>query len=325
MSEFHSKPPLHVIKGSELAVLDAGTQEFLDRGDGLIADYEGYRRRLAPEQMMSPADAGVDVEMIDPATSVSSSKPFRILRPAGASGSLPLLFYFHGCRWQKGEPHSHDRFLYEVCRRAHISIACIDDALADDLSLTDKLRTSEQIIASLLEERALTAGSRPLLIGGDGVGGYFAASLSLTWDRRHSHAPGVVLLVCPMIPGTEETSSRQQFADGPWLTARIIQQMLSSRFARQIDHSDAVLPALAGLRQLTNSPPVMIVTAENDPLRDEAETYGRNLMKAGIEVSLTRYIGTIHNFPVVDALADTAAARAAVGQIVNACMTSACR
>lgn len=43
-------------------------------------------------------------------------------------------------------------------------------------------------------------------------------------------------------------------------------------------------------------PPVHILTAEFDPLRDEGEALHRRLMAQGVESSCQRYLGVIHGF-----------------------------
>ena len=47
----------------------------------------------------------------------------------------------------------------------------------------------------------------------------------------------------------------------------------------------------------------LIITAENDVLRDEGEPYGRKLIGDGVEVVTTRYNATIHDFVMLNALA----------------------
>ena len=61
-------------------------------------------------------------------------------------------------------------------------------------------------------------------------------------------------------------------------------------------------------------PDALVITAENDVLRDEAEAYARRLWKAGVRVTSTRYLGTIHDFVMLNAIADTPAARGAIAQ-----------
>jgi acetyl esterase len=49
-------------------------------------------------------------------------------------------------------------------------------------------------------------------------------------------------------------------------------------------------------------------------LRDEGEAFGRKLAAAGVTVTSVRYNGTIHDFMLLNPIANTPAVRAAVDQ-----------
>ncbi len=57
-----------------------------------------------------------------------------------------------------------------------------------------------------------------------------------------------------------------------------------------------------------------MINGEADVLRDEGEAYARHLRSAGVDVTAIRYAGTIHDFVMLNALADTNAARAATAE-----------
>jgi acetyl esterase len=75
-----------------------------------------------------------------------------------------------------------------------------------------------------------------------------------------------------------------------------------------------VSPFNATIEQLSGLPSALVITDENDVLRDEGEAYAKKLIQAGVPVTATRYLGTIHDFVILNALGDTPAAIAAVEQ-----------
>lgn len=64
------------------------------------------------------------------------------------------------------------------------------------------------------------------------------------------------------------------------------------------------------------------VDDENDVLRDEGEAYAQKLIQAGVTVTAVRYLGTIHGFVMLNALAETPAARRAI-QLANTSLHNA--
>ena len=74
-------------------------------------------------------------------------------------------------------------------------------------------------------------------------------------------------------------------------------------------------PLRASIDQLKGLPPALVITAENDPLRDEGEAYARKLKEAGVNVDAVRYNGTIHDFVLLNALRHLPSTEAAIEQV----------
>jgi acetyl esterase len=61
-------------------------------------------------------------------------------------------------------------------------------------------------------------------------------------------------------------------------------------------------------------PQTLLMVDENDVLRDEGEPYGRKLAAAGVPVRLIRYNGTIHDFMLLNPIANTPPVHGAIEQ-----------
>ena len=71
---------------------------------------------------------------------------------------------------------------------------------------------------------------------------------------------------------------------------------------------------MLAIDQLSKLPPALIIVDENDVLRDEGEAYAHKLMQAGVPTTAVLYLGTIHDFVMLNAITDTPAARGAIDQ-----------
>ena len=91
---------------------------------------------------------------------------------------------------------------------------------------------------------------------------------------------------------------------------------------KSVRRETTATPLHATLEQLKGLPEALVITAENDVLRDEGEAYAKKLNAAGVKVTATRYIGTIHDFVMLNPITHTPAARAAIKQASEAIRTN---
>jgi acetyl esterase len=166
----------------------------------------------------------------------------------------------------------------------------------------------------LLDPTLNVDGSR-LAVVGDSAGGNIAAAVTLLSKQRRGPKISFQLLFYPVTDANFETGSYTQFQDGPWLTKSAMEWFWNAYLPDKAARKEIIAaPLSAKPNQLEGLPDALVITAENDVLRDEGEAYARKLWEAGVRVTCTRYIGTIHDFVMLNAIADAPAARGAIAQ-----------
>src|SRR6478752_5948681 len=108
------------------------------------------------------------------------------------------------------------------------------------------------------------------------------------------------------IPATDasvDTDSYHEFGTGRFLAREFMKYGWDLYAPDKNTRNDPyVSPLRASHEELEGLPPALVITAENDPLRDEGEAYARKLMDAGVPVATARYDGMIHDFVLLSGL-----------------------
>jgi acetyl esterase len=238
----------------------------------------------------------------------------RILWPEKAPQLLPVIVYIHGAGWVFGNAHTHDRLIRELAVGAHAAVVFPNYSLSPEAKYPTAI---EEIYAVVkwVEEQGASYGldANRLVVAGDSVGGNMAAAVTLMAKERGGPKIGRQLLFYPVTDASFDTESYRQFATGYFLRRDAMMWFWDQYLAdpKQRDEITAS-PLRATVDQLRGLPPALVITAEADVLRDEGEAYAHKLREAGVRVTAARFLGIIHDFVMLNALANTAAARAAI-------------
>ena len=304
--------------------LELHTQEFVDSLAGAPPIYTlslvDARSVLAQAQSIPVGKPSAQTEDIALPVGPTGSVPIRVIRPVGATAVLPVVMYFHGGGWVLGDRDTHERLVREIAVGAQAAVVFVDYARAPEARYPVAI---EQAYAATryVADNAAELGIDPLrlAVAGDSVGGNMAAAVTLIAKQRRGPNIAFQLLFYPVTDSGFDTPSYNQFADGPWLTKRAMEWFWDAYLPDPaVRKQPTATPLNASLDQLASLPEALVIVDENDVLRDEGEAYARKLSDAGVRVISVRYNGTIHDFVMLNALADTPATRGAIAQAVGA-------
>jgi acetyl esterase/lipase len=122
----------------------------------------------------------------------------------------------------------------------------------------------------------------------------------------------------PVTDGAMNTATYEQFASGYYLSRPEMEWFWDAYLPDKTKRGEITAsPNQASTDQVAGMPPTFLCVDEADVLRDEGEAYGAKLRTAGVPVTTVRYDGTIHDFMLLNALSDTRATRAAIGQATS--------
>lgn len=221
--------------------------------------------------------------------------PIRIYRPV-LGVDLPVLVYFFGGGWTLGTIDTSDA----VCRRLANAAGCLVIAAGYRLAPEHKFPAAVQdcyAATRWVAENASQIGvdASRIAVGGDSAGGNLAAAVTLlARDDQDFDLVGQVL-VYPNTDYFSDTVSLRESSD-PWLFNATSVNWYWANYLATPEDGRSPLASPLRAADLSGLPPALVITAEFDPLRDQAEQYAHRLIEAGVPVTLTRYDGMVHGF-----------------------------
>lgn len=239
----------------------------------------------------------------------------RIYRPAVAA-PLPVVVYLHGAGWVFHGSRGHDVLARELAGRARSAVLMPAFARAPESAYPIALEQCCSLLKWIRRDgQRRGLDPRRIALAGDATGATLATGLALRASEDDTQGLRAQVLLCPATDPGCDTPSHERFADGAYLRRDDV-RWLWEHYLPGGDFAEVrAAPLRAALGELAGLPPTLLITAEVDVLRDEGEGYACKLRDAGVKVTAIRYLGTIHGFCHLEALRETAAARAALDQV----------
>ncbi|HEX3968328.1 MAG TPA: alpha/beta hydrolase [Edaphobacter sp.] len=291
--------------------IDAKVQAILDaakaRGGKPMEQKTPEELRAERAEMMArfvpmPEYAGVRVEqriiVVDDEAAGGREIAVRIYRPAGVSGRLPVVVYFHGGGFVMGTLDTHDPYCRGLATEAGAIVVSVDYRLAPEhkfpAGVEDCLAATEWVLEHVGE---LGGDERRVFVAGDSAGATMATVSALLLRNRGDagRLAGQILLYPVAGYCDPPTASYVEMATGYGLT-RSGMEWLWGQYLNHRDEAKDFRAAPLMAESLAGLPRAFVVTAEYDVLRDEGQAYARRMEAEGVEVTHVFAEGMNHAF-----------------------------
>ena len=272
-------PVLHPQARAALAAQD-GAQPVNDPGLDIVRDRAEARAAALAAQREKVAR----VEDAD-----ADGVPVRVYWPSTGT-PLPVVVHLHGGGFVFNDIEVHDPAVRRLANRSGQAIVSVDYRRPPEHRFPAAPDDVDTVIGWLQRagsDLGLDAGR--ISVHGDSAG----ANLALVAALRHPGLFRALVLIYPFIDARMRSAS---YGTAPGLFDRDEAAWYWEQYAS--GPGDYVDPDFSPFDsdRLDTLPPTLVISAEHDPLRDEAETLAERIAEAGGVVVGTRYLGLMHGF-----------------------------
>lgn len=219
----------------------------------------------------------------------------RVVSPPKSNGLLPTMVYYHGGCFVSGGFTTHDNQLRQLAMFSGCRVIAVQYRLAPEYPFPAAHDDAERG-ATIIHQNAKQLGvdASRITLAGDSAGGHLALVTALRLKAAGTWQPAQLILIYPMLDATASMASYASNGEDYIIT----RDTLLSGYEMYLAATPATHPDASPLwrEDFHGLPPVHILTAEFDPLRDEGEVLYRRLTEQGVESSCQRYLGVIHGF-----------------------------
>ena len=249
------------------------------------------RGRDASPEALVPGVTSADREIPGAAGPI----PARIYTPAG-NGPFPVVVYFHGGGWVIADKQVYDGGARGLAKQANAVVVSVDYRLAPEAKFPaawDDALAAYKWAAT--NAASIKGDGKHMALAGESAGGNLAVSTAVAVKAAGLQAPTHVLAVYPVAQtGSLDTASYRDSATAKPLNKPMIGWFVDKLLAKPADKADPRLDLVHA--QLAGLPPVTIINAQIDPLREDGALLEAALKAAGVPVRRKVYAGVTHEF-----------------------------
>ncbi|XZF12424.1 alpha/beta hydrolase [Chitinophagaceae bacterium MMS25-I14] len=247
------------------------------------------------------------------------SVKLHIVRPAGVKKDIPAFMYFHGGIWFMGDYDTHKTLLHDLVVKSGMAAVFVDFTRTPEAQYPQQNNEAYAATKWIAEHgKEVQIDGSKLAVAGNSIGGNMATVVALMAKDKGGPQLKLQVLISPVTDASFETESYNKFADGRFLTKALMIKGWDLYIKDPAQRKEIYAsPLQATAEQLKGLPPALVITEENDVLRDEGEAYARNLDAAGVYVTAVRYNGMIHDFVIINALHGLPATQVAIQQVAD--------
>lgn len=281
--------------------------------------------QLSPEearQVLTGAQNSVKVDLTGITITAQSitqdgiTVKIHIVKPASAKGILPVFMFFHGGGWVLGDFPTHQRMVRDLVVASGAAAVFVDYTPSPEAHYPVAINQAYAATKWVAENGAkIGVDGKRLAVAGNSVGGNMAAVVALMAKDKKGPVIKLQVLLWPVTNADFTTASYQSYASGRFLSKNMMvwfwDNYTTDLKARTEKYAS---PLMATQEELAGLPDAIVQTAENDVLRDEGEAYARKMDAAGVKVTAIRFNGMIHDWGLLNPLADVPGSKSSMLQ-----------
>ena len=304
---------------SKLPNLTAETEEFISKieaADGQpLYKMTPQEARNFLENLQSQTHKEISANTTDTTILTEAGNvDIRVVKPQHTEEKLPVILYLHGGGWILGGKESFDMLIKKLAIFTNSTVIFPDYSRSPEVQYPTALNEIYAVLEYIFQNpEEFNIDPERIAIAGDSAGANMATVTALRAINKNGPKILFECLFYPVTNSDMDTKSYDLFKDGPWIRKKAMEWFWEAYVPDKKLRDDIYIsPLKAEEEDLSKLPRTLIITAENDVLRDEGEAYARKLDSAGVDVLNVRINGTIHDFLMLNALADTLPARGAM-------------
>ncbi|MFH9001998.1 alpha/beta hydrolase [Streptomyces afghaniensis] len=223
--------------------------------------------------------------------------PCTVYRPPADTGTpAPVYVNFHGGGFVVARPEQDDHICRYIAATAGCVVINVDYAVAPQRQFPVPVTQAYDVTAWVAENGPAGGwdGSR-LAVGGHSAGANLTAAVCRLARDRGTFSPRLQIIDSAPLDQLADPATKQSLIAKPLLSPQLMRVFTAAYVPDAAHRADPLVsPALAD--DLVGLPPALVITAENDRLREEGDAYAKALEAAGVPVIHRVFEGVDHYF-----------------------------